>query len=212
MATNTDSHGGIYDERDQELFELLNQQKTDSAVVILGAGILEDDLESLLRICCLQDARLVKKFVDPLFDVYAPFSTFSAKITVSYALGLIPADQHRALDLVRRLRNDVAHERKVVSFQSPKYESRLRAIVKSAKPITGVEDFAERAAHVFDNKEMARTVRVSKREFSDRLAFTFCVAHISSSIIGTRKARLLLQSKGIDPSKFLREANPDAPK
>ena len=119
---------------------------------------------------------------------------------------------HRALDLARRLRNDVAQERKVVSFQSPKYESRLRAIVKCAKPITGVEDFAERAAHVFDEKEMVRTVRVSKREFSDRLAFTFCVAHISSSIIGTRKARLLLQSKGLDPSKFLREANPDEPK
>ena len=90
-----------HDERDLELIKLLNEQKTDSAAVLIGAGMLEDDLESLLRSYCLRDIASIKKFVDPLFEVYAPFSTFSAKINVSCTLGLISLEKQRTLDLIR---------------------------------------------------------------------------------------------------------------
>jgi hypothetical protein len=78
----------IPNERDHEFARmLLEQQESDRGCVIFGAAHLEDDLEALLRAQCLRDGSAVKKVVDPLFHVYAPFSTFSAKIQVSYAMG-----------------------------------------------------------------------------------------------------------------------------
>jgi len=74
----------VPNERDHEFAKmLLEQQESDRGCVIFGAAHLEDDLEALLRAYCLKDANAVKKIVDPLFRVYAPFSTFSAKIQVS---------------------------------------------------------------------------------------------------------------------------------
>src|SRR5258708_39696904 len=103
MPFEIDPHQALKDERGRELLKLLNQQKTDSAVVILGAGMLEDDLETLIRNCCVRDTNSIKKVVDPLFDVYAPLSTFSAKVNICYALGLISKKTHRTVDLVRKL-------------------------------------------------------------------------------------------------------------
>lgn len=83
-------------ERGIEFAKLLfEQQESDRGVTIYAATLLEDDLESLLRTCCLSDPTSVKRVVDPLFQGYAPFSTFSAKIQVTYALGLIPEHLHR---------------------------------------------------------------------------------------------------------------------
>jgi DNA-binding MltR family transcriptional regulator len=197
-----------HDERDLELIKLLNEQKTDSAAVLIGAGMLEDDLGSLLRSYCLRDIGSIKKFVDPLFEVYAPFSTFSAKINVSCALGLISLQKQRTLDLIRKLRNDFAHERKVVSFQIPKYELRLREILKSAKYDEEIEDFAQRAGRVFDERGIAQLTRVAKREFSDRLGFCFCVARTSSYLLTRREVRLLAPPNAPDMGLESRHQQP----
>jgi DNA-binding MltR family transcriptional regulator len=58
---------------------LLHQQESDRGCVIFSAAMLEEDLESLLRACCLSDQTVVKKIVDPLFRGYAPLSTLPLK-------------------------------------------------------------------------------------------------------------------------------------
>ena len=105
---------------------LLEQQESDRGCVIFSAAMLEKELESLLREYCRKDSASVKKIVDPLFQVYAPFSTLSAKIQICYALGFIHVDLYKSLKLIRKLRNDFAHEKTPVSFQSPKYQPRLK--------------------------------------------------------------------------------------
>ncbi len=168
-------------ERENELARMLAvQQESDRGCVIVCAALLEDDLEKLLRAHCQQDANVVKHFVDPLFRVYAPFSTFSAKIQVSYAMGLIRKQTHTTLDLIRRVRNDFAHERKSVSFQTPKYQSRLRAIVSSAQPESGR---TKRVVEPDDDAKMPGFGNLTKREFIDRLSFCLCVTRISVQIL-----------------------------
>jgi DNA-binding MltR family transcriptional regulator len=171
----------IPNERDREFARmLLEQQESDRGCVIFGAAHLEDDLEALLRAHCLKDANAVKKVVDPLFHVYAPFSTFSAKIHVSYALGLIEEQLHTTLDLIRRLRNDFAHERKAVSFQTPKYQSQLREILNTSQP-----EFAKDKTIPMpdDDEQVPGMGKLTKREFVDRLAFCLCVARTSARIL-----------------------------
>jgi DNA-binding MltR family transcriptional regulator len=152
---------------------LMEQQESDRGCVIFGASMLEDELESLLRECCRTDMGTVKKVVDPLFRGYAPFSTFSAKIQVSYAFGLIPKHVYKTLDLVRKLRNDFAHEKSAVSFQSAKYESRLRAIIDSVEKRDAP---SKRKLHPDDDEKIAHMGRITKRQFVGRLVFCLCVA------------------------------------
>lgn len=170
----------VPNERDREFATmLLEQQESDRGCAIFGAALLEDDLERLLRAYCRNDIETVKKVVDPLFRGYAPFSTFSAKIQVSYALGLIDKQLHTTLDLIRRLRNDFAHERKAVSFRTPKYQSRLQEIFDSYEPRSA----AKAEARLDDDEALPGFGRLTKREFADRLAFCFCIARMSARIL-----------------------------
>jgi len=171
----------VPNERDHEFAKMvLEQQESDRGCVIFGAAHLEDDLKTLLRAHCLKDARAVKKVVDPLFHVYAPFSTFSAKIQVSYAMGLIEEQLHTTLDLIRRLRNDFAHERKAVSFQTPIYQSRLRKLLNSSQPEYAKD---KTIPMLDDNEQVPGLGKLTKREFVDRLAFCLCVARTSARIL-----------------------------
>jgi DNA-binding MltR family transcriptional regulator len=156
---------------------LVDQQESDRGCVIFGAAMLEEELESLLRACCRTDPSTVKAVIDPLFRGYAPLSTFAAKIQVSYALGFISKDLYKALDLVRKLRNDCAHEKAAVSFQSAKYEMRLRAIVACHA------ESSPRAWRSFEmDEKLAQMRKTAKREFVDRLSFCFCMSGMVGQI------------------------------
>lgn len=53
--------------------------ESDRGCVIIGATLLEDQLEALLRAYCLSDPESVKQDIDPLFDSYSPFATFQQR-------------------------------------------------------------------------------------------------------------------------------------
>src|SRR5437016_1659053 len=61
------------------------QQETDRAAAVLGAAYLENRLEVLLREKFVD----VPKFVEELFHGQGGLSSFSAKISITYAIGLI---------------------------------------------------------------------------------------------------------------------------
>jgi DNA-binding MltR family transcriptional regulator len=181
------------EKQDYEVASMLLQgQESDRGCVIFCAAMLEDELESLLRANCRQDPGAAKKIVDPLFRGYGPFSTFSAKIQVSYALGLIPEYVYKALDLIRKLRNDFAHEKAAVSFQSTKYHPRLRAILDTSSP-EGPSDWRPSPD---DEEKLPHMGTTTRRQFVERLAFCFCVTRISaqirvSRVVASRMARVM---------------------
>jgi DNA-binding MltR family transcriptional regulator len=170
------------DESQEFLKLLLEQQESDRGCVIFGTSRLEDDLEALLRACCLDDADAVKKIVDPLFQGFAPFSSFFAKIQVSYAMGLISEETYTTLNLIRKIRNDFAHERNAVSFQSPKYRPRFRAILIRCK-VSGTDD---RLPIPDENERMMQNLTI--RQLVDRLSFCLCVHGLSYRILLRRDA------------------------
>jgi hypothetical protein len=76
---------------------------SERSAVIVGAAQLDNVLEQFL-ITVLQPGDDKK-----LFGTRGPLSVTYSKISIAYRLGVIDADVERALELVRRIRNDFAH-------------------------------------------------------------------------------------------------------
>lgn len=154
-------------------------QESDRGCAIFSAAILEGDLEALLRAFCRKDDLSIKKVVDPLFRTYAPFATFSAKIEVAFALRLITRNLKRKLDVVRRLRNDFAHEPGPLTFETPECQHRLRLLIADGDPSAPSPD---------DNERIPGMGIVTKRQFVNRIAFALAVAEMAA-LIGFIRAR-----------------------
>jgi hypothetical protein len=53
-----------------------------------------------------------------LFGVDGPMGTFSNRIAVAYAFGVIDADDRKKFDFIREMRNACAHSRMPLSFET----------------------------------------------------------------------------------------------
>jgi hypothetical protein len=90
----------------------LNQQ-TDRGAAIVGAAFLD----TLLEITILARLRpLSRKIKDDLFGHDKPLSSFSGKINIGFALGLLTTSLHHDLMLVRQIRNKFAHRVEPLTF------------------------------------------------------------------------------------------------
>lgn len=104
-------------------------QESDRATVIVAVALLDSALETLLR----SKLAPVPGSHDPLLDgAYAPLSNFSARIDLSYRLGLISAGFARDLHLIRRIRNDFAHNISGCSFEDSGVRHRVAELSRSS--------------------------------------------------------------------------------
>ena len=99
-------------------------KESDRAAVILGAA----KLEYLLRQCLTKFLRPNTASRDELFDGDAPLSTLSAKINLTHRLGLIDPEFVRALHMIRRIRNDFAHEPTGAKLESGPQRDRIKEL------------------------------------------------------------------------------------
>lgn len=80
-------------------------EKNDRAIAIVGATFLDTILEHILRAFLVDN----EKEVDKLLQYDQLLGTFSGKITMAYCLGLIYRPVRDDLHLVRKIRNEFAH-------------------------------------------------------------------------------------------------------
>jgi len=108
-----------------DYFKILHEEfakETDRAAVIVAASMLEELLRTLLI------ARLVpvSSATDDLFDgANAPLGTFNARIETAHRVGLVSVRFARDLHLVRRIRNDFAHNIHGASFDDTRVRARV---------------------------------------------------------------------------------------
>jgi DNA-binding MltR family transcriptional regulator len=86
--------------------ELVNS--SDRAAVLIGATILDVQLERLLRGFFVDDEQEVNKLIASA-NQSAPLSSFSARIRAAYCLGLIHKSERDDLSAIREIRNVFAH-------------------------------------------------------------------------------------------------------
>ena len=101
--------------------------ETDRGVIILTATAVEDVLEYALQ------ARMVDLNSDErarIFDADAPLGSFSARIRMAHALGIIDREQRAMCDLIRDMRNACAHSRRALSFRNKELRNVLFAAMR----------------------------------------------------------------------------------
>jgi DNA-binding MltR family transcriptional regulator len=149
-------------------------KESDRGCAIFGAAILHDDLEDLLRAFFRTDEDSVKRVVDPLFQTYAPLSTFSSRIQIAFALKLITKDLKYRLDIIRRLRNDFAHESGPIDFDGPGLRDRLSILIDDGKP---PEKIIEDSEPILIGNQI-----LTPGQFVNRVAFIIAVSVLSARI------------------------------
>ena len=100
------------------------KEETDRAAVILGTSKLDFLLSKLIN------HFLVPNYSknDDLFDGDSPLSTFSAKINLAFRLGLIDAQFAKVLHIIRKIRNDFAHEVYDARLDTGSHRDRIRTL------------------------------------------------------------------------------------
>ena len=95
----------------------------------MAAAYLADQLERLLRQTFVDD----KAAIDELFHHLGPLASFSGRIELCYALGLLPNQARRDLHLIRKIRNDFGHVAKALTFGEPVIAARCRELHHSVR-------------------------------------------------------------------------------
>ena len=107
-------------------YELYNEAnelsgESDRAAAIVGASLLENLLESILK-----KAMVEHQQVKNMFKGYAPLATFKSKIDLAFFLGLVPHTSiYDDLHKIRETRNDFAHGHKELSFSEESIKNRI---------------------------------------------------------------------------------------
>jgi DNA-binding MltR family transcriptional regulator len=104
--------------RKQALFDEMSAE-SDRGCILVGASVLEEMLDELLKKTLSIHHHSKKHAVEPLFGVIGPLSTFSAKIKLAYALDAFPQWCFEDLEKIRRIRNSAAHEYSSKTFENP---------------------------------------------------------------------------------------------
>jgi hypothetical protein len=78
--------------------------ESDRGAAILAGSFAENALGHYLRFR-MRD----QEVADALFSPMGPLSSFSQRIAIAYAFGLIPKQRYRDFELIRKIRNHFAH-------------------------------------------------------------------------------------------------------
>ena len=105
------------------------EKESDRACVILSAAMLDQALETLLKAYLVSTSSKEDDFLE---GIYAPISSFSAKIDLSFRIGLISAKFCRDLHLIRKIRNEFAHSITNCDFQNESIHRRVLELRRSS--------------------------------------------------------------------------------
>jgi DNA-binding MltR family transcriptional regulator len=135
------SHASYWDDLLKKEFA----KETDRAAVILVASLMEHSVGVLLKNFLVANSGRE----DDLFDgPNAPLSNFSARIDMAHRLGLISSKFARDLHLIRKIRNEFAHNLQECNFNNGAVRSRVQQLVSSSdmvnkNPEIRKKDFGE---------------------------------------------------------------------
>ena len=120
-----------YEEASEELRVFAKEfgKESDRACVVLSAAMLEQALDSVFRTCLVA----APSSRDDLLDgPNAPLSSFSAKIDLAHRIGVISTKFCRDLHLIRKIRNQFAHNVTGCDFSNRSVCDQVGALIRSS--------------------------------------------------------------------------------
>jgi hypothetical protein len=121
----------------KEMERVLDELRTDNdrAVMLVGGSLIEYGLEQLIK-SRLREPKS-QKDAGLLFSDTGIIGSFFQKILTAYFMGLIGPSTRKDFDLIRNMRNEVAHNMNPVSFDTPAIASRCRELEFARESIPG---------------------------------------------------------------------------
>src|SRR6266568_9085548 len=123
---------------DVPLFDRTLVKETDRGVALVSAAYLGEELRISLEKMFVDSPKTIRA----LFEGAGPLATFSSRIDLAFATGLLSERSHRMLHLIRRIRNDFAHQPRSMSFTDEGIAARCRNLV------TPISHFGEKRPRV----------------------------------------------------------------
>lgn len=115
------------DEMDKHVNE--SAKGNDRVLAVLGGAMIEAALKGILQ----NEMRLLSHALSSeLFMGHGPLSTFSAKITVAYALSLIDSHTRKNADYIREIRNTFSHTLHPIRFRTQEVSASCNLLIFSA--------------------------------------------------------------------------------
>jgi len=110
----------------QEVMEFrfsLNSE-TNRGCALMVASFLEHKLGRLLEAILVDDSKVVSE----LFSHSGPLGTFSSRIDIAYAMGLIGPATRRDINLIRKIRNEFGHSHQMLKFTDDRIRNRCKEL------------------------------------------------------------------------------------
>jgi hypothetical protein len=121
--------------------EAIHDGESDRGCALIAGALAENSLQRMLGLKLIP---LGKEKTDDLFGANGPLGTFSSKVKIAFAFGLIDNKLRDDLDRVREIRNAFAHSMVAITFAA-RAVSKACAGFKNAFPS---EKLDSRAAYV----------------------------------------------------------------
>lgn len=102
----------------KQMMRLISRE-SNRGLVLTSAAFLDNRLRELLSTRFNMQGRPSKTVIRSLLDGLGPLSSFSSKIKLCYALGFIAKWVYQDLEIIRKLRNQLAHDVGVARFDAP---------------------------------------------------------------------------------------------
>jgi len=133
--------------------------------------ILENRTTEMLKLAMRRDTAIAKD----LFRASGALGSFGIKIQLAYMLGLITKDTYRDLDILRKIRNDFAHNVGIKTFDDPQISSRIKSmhVYKTLIALRDRRPFDPHKAEPFIEKVTAQILRDEMATMRD--SFRMCV-------------------------------------
>jgi hypothetical protein len=159
----------------------------ERSAVIVGAAQLDNALEQYLLIVLQPQPG----GDDKLFGDNGVLRNTYAKINIAYRLGIINADVERALQLVRRIRNDFAHSMESASLSEGPQRDRLDILTKLCERNPTYQAVRRGFTDLLDRDDLSE--EVERGQFSESLldfASVVCVLLMSLILVKTLSQRV----------------------
>src|SRR5713226_869092 len=85
-------------------------EESDRGCAVFGAQMIDDQLKVFLTTLLNRDDEYDKVLAN-LLHGYGPLASFSARLDVAYVMGALTSEQYQSIQIVRKIRNRMAHDR-----------------------------------------------------------------------------------------------------
>jgi len=178
METKSSEHYTQFIVPFRKALDSLNKE-ADRGMIIVAASWVDKDLENAISSLLIPSS----KKDDELFLDTGLLGTFSAKIDMAFRLGLIKESSKNTLHLLRKMRNECAHNIESSSFDTPSIESRTIELARKVEDLLtamwkGMEDLLKNQPNYKNYNPTEKTSKNIRTLFGTRTLFIWTAACI----------------------------------